>query len=218
MACLDSTERAYVSRAVDGRDAWAVTTTTTRSARCGRARLGWDAREIGRNPFEARAGVQILESVSRNVSTLSARCGSGWIGKNTCVINPSSARGCFSGGRLQPPLDIDAPALDQCGECTLCLEACPTQALVAPGVLDEMRHSGLMIEHRGEIPAALGPAIGSYVYGGDICQEVCPWNRRRPELDGSGVGAQAERGIGRRSPICRGCKRNRLRRRPAAAR
>lgn len=104
--------------------------------------------------------------------------GVGWIGKNTCVINPDLGSWMFLAGvATDVVLDLDAPALDHCGACTICLDACPTGALVDAHVLDATKCiSYLTIEVEGAIPADQRPHLADHAYGCDICQDVCPWN------------------------------------------
>ncbi|MGE0449236.1 MAG: tRNA epoxyqueuosine(34) reductase QueG [Vicinamibacterales bacterium] len=169
--CLDP-RRAHVARYAWGDDYHRVLTRRLD------ALIGWMHLEHP-EPFEAAPYVDTGPVQER---ALAQRAGIGWVGKNCCVMSRELGSFVFLGEVLcSLALPPDVPALDQCGSCTLCLDVCPTEALVAPRVLDARRCiSYLTVEHRNKIPDELAPDIGTHVYGCDICQEVCPYNAGAP--------------------------------------
>jgi epoxyqueuosine reductase len=122
--------------------------------------------------------------------------GIGWIGKNTCIINQKLGSWMFLGVILTSiELAPDLPAPDRCGSCARCIDACPTDALIAPYQLDSNKCIAyLTIEKRGALPQDedLRAGIGRHVFGCDICQDVCPWNRKAPATNADELQAREE--------------------------
>ena len=168
-------ERGWISRYAWGDDYHVV-------LRSGLDRLESLLRERVQEPFAARVCVDTTPLLERSYARLA---GLGWIGRNTCLINQESGSWFFLGELLVSlAIEPDAPPPDRCGTCTRCIDACPTEAIV-PGslgyTLDSRRCiSYFTIELHGAVPEEHRAGIGSQVYGCDICQDVCPWNREAP--------------------------------------
>ena len=166
---LSQSELAYISRYALGRDYHKLM----------RARLAKLANQIETHlgGGQYRAFVDSAPVLER---ALAENAGLGWIGKNTMLLNDKAGSWFFLGEIYTDiPLPPDPPQTAQhCGTCQACLDVCPTQAFVAPWVLDARRCiSYLTIEFDGVIPEALRPAMGNRIYGCDDCQLVCPWNK-----------------------------------------
>jgi epoxyqueuosine reductase len=117
---------------------------------------------------------------------LAQRAGLGWVGKNTCLINPKTGSTCFLAEILLGiELEPDEPfRTDHCGTCTRCIEACPTDCILPERTIDARRCiSYLTIELKDDIPEELRSKMGEWIFGCDICQQVCPWNRFSQEAD-----------------------------------
>lgn len=128
---------------------------------------------VGR-PVEARFLVDTARIVDRAAA---ARAGLGWYGKHSCLIVPGHGSWVMLGNMLlDVELEPDAPIDKNCGRCTICLDRCPTGAIVAPYTIDSPRCiSYQTIEQRGSIPVELRPELGAWVFGCDVCQDVCPY-------------------------------------------
>jgi epoxyqueuosine reductase len=171
-------ERAWISRYAWGADYHDV-------LRRGLEQLAARLQASTEKPFEWKIAVDTAPLLER---AYARQAGLGWIGKNTCLIREGAGSWFFLGELLVSlALEPDSPPPDRCGTCTQCIEACPTGAIVATGgeqpawALDSRRCiSYLTIELRGPVPDALQPGMGRQVFGCDICQDVCPWNREAP--------------------------------------
>jgi epoxyqueuosine reductase len=168
-------ERAWISRYAWGDDYHEV-------LRRGLTQLRDALREHTGVPFESKICVDTAPLLERSYAR---QAGLGWIGRNTCLINQQSGSWFFLGELLLSlEIEPDAPPPDRCGSCRRCIEACPTNAIV-PGPLgytvdSRLCISYITIELRGTIPEEQRAVCGHHIFGCDVCQDVCPWNRRAP--------------------------------------
>jgi epoxyqueuosine reductase len=168
-------DRAWISRYAWGED-------YHDHMRCGLQRFAARLREAAGDDFDSRICVDTAPLLERTYARLA---GLGWIGRNTCLINQQSGSWFFLGELLVSlPIPEDTPPPGRCGTCTRCIDACPTKAII-PGnlgyTIDSRRCiSYFTIELRGAIPDEHRASIGPHIFGCDICQDVCPWNRKSP--------------------------------------
>ncbi len=165
---LQQPEQAYISRYALGRDYHKLM----------RQRLQKLANKIEESvgPFGYRVFVDSAPVLEKAIAE---KAGLGWIGKHSNLIS-TKAGSLFFLGEIYTnlPLPIDPPATDHCGDCTACIDACPSNAIVAPYIVDARKCiSYFTIELRESIPLELRPMMGNRIYGCDDCQLVCPWNR-----------------------------------------
>ncbi|MGB9455903.1 MAG: tRNA epoxyqueuosine(34) reductase QueG [Bryobacteraceae bacterium] len=172
---FDAAELAWISRYAWGEDYHRV-------LREGLRRLEAALRRRTSEPFDSRICVDTAPLAERTYARLA---GLGWIGKNTCLINQPRGSWFFLGELLVSlEIEADAPPPDRCGTCRRCIDACPTEAIVPFGgrhaVDSRLCISYLTIELRGGVTEDQRAGNGGHVFGCDICQDVCPWNRRAP--------------------------------------
>lgn len=175
---FDEPGRAWISRYAWGED-------YHEEVRRGLARLDAMMRERAREPFESRICVDTAPLLERSYARAA---GLGWVGRNTCLINQEKGSWFFLGELLVSlEIDPDTPPPDRCGTCARCIDACPTAAIVASGqaytIDSRLCISYFTIELRGPVPEEHRAAVGAHIFGCDICQDVCPWNRRAPLTD-----------------------------------
>ncbi|MDK9724724.1 MAG: tRNA epoxyqueuosine(34) reductase QueG [Sterolibacteriaceae bacterium MAG5] len=171
-ACLADGSRASVSRYALGRDYHKLLRARLQKLA---DRIAAEVGEFGHRVFTDSAPVM--------EGAIAAQAGLGWRGKHTLLLSREAGSWFFLGEiYTELPLPADAAITDHCGTCTACLDACPTQAIVAPGRVDARRCiSYLTIELKGPIPEELRPLLGNHIYGCDDCQLCCPWNREAPK-------------------------------------
>jgi len=193
--------RSVVVCAINYNTAQPYSTQVPDSGRGWISRYAWSQKDYHDSVLER---LQRVEAAIRNVSGMSdlitrsyvdtgpivervvaKYAGVGWIGKNTCILNQQMGSWLFLGVILTSlELTASLPAPDRCGTCRRCIDACPTHAFIAPYQLDSNKCiSYLTIEKRGPIAEELRQGMGRHIFGCDICQDVCPWNRKAPATD-----------------------------------
>ncbi|CFW18597.1 tRNA epoxyqueuosine(34) reductase QueG [Vibrio cholerae] len=168
---LSDPNQAYISRYALGRDYHKLVRNLLKKLG---EKIEQEVGKLGYRPFVDSA--PILER------PLAQKAGLGWTGKHSLILDKENGSWFFLGELLVDiPLPVDEPSENQCGKCTACITSCPTNAIVAEGVVDARRCvSYLTIEYSGVIPLEFRRAMGNRIYGCDDCQLVCPWNRLAP--------------------------------------